>query len=622
MRLRITAVVLVCCAFTALTPTIAPAAPGTLRAQVKTRVATPPAVLYGTSGARKLGASGAYVAGGTRARAVLERKRGRRAVTVKRARIKRGRFSISWRVPGRAKSVTVRVRIMRGGRTLARGSWRSVRLTPKPAAPVRVPAPSRVVAAPPADGPGTLVLSGRTNITTGSTIAVGPGPQTPAGLIARATSVTRRGGQTIVQTVPATIVDAVPVGELEMLAPSKQLPEIASAAATPLRRRLADNFECSGGASAQAVVSVDANAGTKMDASWSPFKGVRTSFTASVSASARAEASISASGKCTLKETPLLASPLRFGTYAFSVAGIPITLTPEMNVKASGGIEANAAITTSARAGFSGTAGVKYENGFKPIGSFTTNADYTPPTLSANGHASIAVAPELFIRINGLAGPVVDVRTGLDLNADISKNPWWTLTAPVDVGAKLRLNVWKINKESERFSVYSTTLKIADAGGPLAPASPPPPVPQPAPQPSYPTPTLPAPDGSRLRAHMTWDTATDVDLYVWDDQGNMVYFGEQEAIPGAALLEDVIPGYGPEEFVEYSDYGRHYTYGVCMYNTRDEYDTTSVRLTITDPDGTQRGQDVQLDYDGEGIIVGDSPQGGGYTPDDGWCRSV
>ena len=40
---------------------------------------------------------------------------------------------------------------------------------------------------------------------------------------------------------------------------------------------------------------------------------------------------------------------------------------------------------------------------------------------------------------------------------------------------------------------------------------------------------------------MSWDTDSDIDLYTWDDQGDVLFYGEREGIPNAELIEDVIP---------------------------------------------------------------------------------
>jgi hypothetical protein len=129
-----------------------------------------------------------------------------------------------------------------------------------------------------------------------------------------------------------------------------------------------------------------------------------------------------------------------------------------------------------------------------------------------------------------------------------------------------------------------------------------------------------------VRAQAAWNTDADVDLYAWDEAGHLLYFGEREGIPGAELIEDVIPDEGvtvhdPEIFRELSTLGRRYTFGLCLYRGTP----TSVTLTVPhvpDPRGAPRTFPVNLDYEGDGAIVATSPEGPAYTPPPDWCRSV
>ena len=190
----------------------------------------------------------------------------------------------------------------------------------------------------------------------------------------------------------------------------------------------------------------------------------------------------------------------------------------------------------------------------------------------------------------------MDLQTGLELKANMDANPWWTLTAPFSLGVKLKADVWKLHAESDRFVVYNRPRQLASSGGPLF--RPPPPDP-----------------GPLTRAKLTWDTETDVDLHVWDEQGNHSYYSARDAIPGARLVEDIIPGYGPEYFEETGLKGRKLTYGICQYYG----DGAEATLTVTDPGGAQRTFNQSLYYDGDYALITTSPDGGGYTPPDDWC---
>ncbi len=138
----------------------------------------------------------------------------------------------------------------------------------------------------------------------------------------------------------------------------------------------------------------------------------------------------------------------------------------------------------------------------------------------------------------------------------------------------------------------------------------------PAPAPAPPVVTLPL-----TRATMSWNTDSDIDLYIWDDQGNLLFFGEREGILNAELVDDVIPlegedSHAPEIFRETAEPNRPYTFGICDYH-REGGDVT---LTVTDPNGTTRTFHRTLEYEGDSAVITMSPEGAGYSPPPEWCR--
>lgn len=57
------------------------------------------------------------------------------------------------------------------------------------------------------------------------------------------------------------------------------------------------------------------------------------------------------------------------------------------------------------------------------------------------------------------------------------------------------------------------------------------------------------PTDSSLRFVITWETdANDVDLHVYDSQGNHAYYGDKVLRSGGSLFADVTTGFGPECF--------------------------------------------------------------------------
>ena len=75
--------------------------------------------------------------------------------------------------------------------------------------------------------------------------------------------------------------------------------------------------------------------------------------------------------------------------------------------------------------------------------------------------------------LDGVGGPQIGVKGGLDFAVDTSANPWWTLTAPVSIEASLTAPA--LDLKSGSLTLFSHTFNIANAGGPLHPPPPPPP---------------------------------------------------------------------------------------------------------------------------------------------------
>lgn len=126
--------------------------------------------------------------------------------------------------------------------------------------------------------------------------------------------------------------------------------------------------------------------------------------------------------------------------------------------------------------------------------------------------------------------------------------------------------------------------------------------------------------GAMTRATLTWSTDdTDIDLHVWDAQGEHAWFSERDGIPGSMLTRDIVTGFGPESFVDRRPRGgRPLTYGVCYYSERGQ-GATRVQLRLTDPDGQQRTVHDVLTRQGQGTLLATSPDGSGFRPRPGWC---
>jgi ABC-2 type transport system ATP-binding protein len=430
-------------------------------------------------------------------------------------------------------------------------------------------------------------------------------------LLATILSKSSDGGNTQYVTTSAALPDVIPVGALDVAIDSNG----SGAASSELLKSsgalgdlLSKQVDCSAGAKLTASAKASMEAKVGLDASWGPFSGVKAKFTGSVTAGLSVGASVSGYGKCSAGPYQLSPTGIPLGAFTFTVGPVPVYVAVKGNAAVTASANATAEMSTSASASATASAGIKYDGGFRPFGGFTHTISQQAPKLTAAGSAQVNVNPRVDLLIYGVAGPRVDFNAGLKLSASNDANPWWKLTAPMDLGASLNLEAWKLHLSSGRLKVWSAEPVLAQADTTTTPDNPP-----------------GTPDNPLVRAQMDWNTDADIDLHIWDEDGNHTYFLDLMAIPDAALLEDIIPGYGPEIFQEFGDAGRKYTYGLCNYTDSD--DLTTAHLVVTDPGGATREFDRDLPYQ----KAATSPIPAGATPTAGtrprsteierWARS-
>lgn len=570
------------------------------------------AVVYGVGAKHTLYASGTLSRAPKGAVVSLQTRSGKRITTRAHRKLATGRIALSWRYPKPARSLRVRVRVTARHRhrttTVSTGRWRTLRLSrTTPTLTVAPVAPASVTAVPPAGQPGTVQLAGPANVSVGQVIAVAPEPQAPDGLLAKVTSVTQDAtGSTFAETVPATLPEVVPTGAMDIRIPRTAL-ELGGVGAggraharSALGSQLSQAFSCTNGIEMKAGAEASLSAGVDLSASWHwglpPSVEVR--FEGDVTARAKVNASVNAEATCSLAPTALLSQPISLGTYTFSVGPVPVVVRPQAQLYLSASGTVHGGVATSAETSISATAGVQSDHGqFKPFGKLSPTLHFTPPTVDAAATIQAAVAPTLDVLLYGVAGPRIDLSAGLKLQAEPTARPWWRLTAPMSLGAQLRMDVLKLS--SPRYTVWSAEPELAVAPG------------------SGPSGAGGGLTGPTTRARIGWDTAADVDLHVWDLAGHHTYYHALDAIPGARLVRDIIPGFGPEEFIEESSLGRTFTFGLCLFNGSG----ATVQMDVTDVNGAQRHFTHILSGTKDAALITVSPAGAGYVPPAGWCSS-
>lgn len=596
-------------------------------AHAKTAVSTG----YAQVGNRAIGANVLVKSAPGKARIVIETKRfGRGARNRARSSSKRlrksGRQYLRITAPRGVKTVIVRVRVTvrsRRGKTktVAKGRWEKIRFSKsgRTAKVARVRLSDITdLTAPTGESSGELSVRGgsASRIRRGRVVAMGITSRTPYGMLARVTSVSSSSNGRVATLEPASISDVVPAGAIDL---TMSADPVARVSATQSSQRTKSILDCSASRTATATALAEVSAGLSLSAGWTGggwFKMPKLTADATGMVQARLEGSISLDGEASCELTPqtLFPSPVRLAAFTVWVGmpPVPVPVVIEGQVTLTGSAKASGSLSAGISANASASAGVRYSGGnFVPHSSFIKSFNAQPPTVRGTGEARVDLSPSLSVRLAGAAGPDIDLTGGLKLSGDLSAQPgqpWWTLTAPLSLGAKFRFDLWLIHAESPRYTMWEEEPVILQADSSTgAPGS------QIIDEGNSPDPLPPG-----VRTRLTWDSDTDVDLHTWNQYGAHSYFNDLNAIDGGYLDQDVIPGYGPETFYETDPaLGNQFTFGVCQYSGVNSNGTVDVR----DPSGNTRRYAVVLRGTKAAALLTTSPPGGApyidYDAD--WC---
>jgi hypothetical protein len=449
------------------------------------------ALPYGAAAGRRQTISG-HANATTPGHIVIERKSGARWRVLSEIAFRAGShtFRVTWTGPPRTENLKLRVALRQDGRDTATTRARTVRVT-KFEKPVVLAAKSVTSASLTATG-GTLHLSGPVTLQSGAPVAVGVTPATPDGYLGIVTAVaSAAGGTTVVTTRRATLEEAVPQGSLTVtLSPTAALAagvnasSVLNPARTAASNDIAKTLICTSGGSASITGSLSASFGATFTAGWNLLEGAHAALGATATLTAKLALSAKAAASCTLSSTPILPEPIKLPAITVGVVGFPVVVIPEVQFYVDASASVGAALTTSAMASLTATAGIGYKDG-APSAYLSGHKHlyYQLPHLTGTAQAGAHVTAMLTLSVYGLGGPEASIKTGLDLIANTSSTPWWTLTSPLDISAGLTIPVLAINADA---NLYTRTF-------PLASATTPPTTPTPKPKPTTEPTTKPTP---------------------------------------------------------------------------------------------------------------------------------
>jgi hypothetical protein len=390
-------------------------------------------------------------------------------------------FALSWVAPSSQAGARVRVRVRARKQTVqeskahqivffSAGNTRRTDNVPGTATPLETPPPQVKVTAIspdqvlslPSGGDNALIFAGTPSLSPGDFLTAPPGPNTPSGFLLKVLGSTVIGGQTQVQTEPASLFEAVPDGSIEA-----DLGDLASA--TPLNadartfsralRAAAVNGDTnvpidqhvSCGASAEMNLSgsLDASLAPHLDLQWHKKFGIPTgidhaSATVDANLSADAQAGVSAAASCELEEVTLLDPKW---TVVIEVGPVPVPVTIDVPIKASASASASGSIQVSADASMQGSLGIQYDEGdVSGVKSLTKNASVTH-SVEAQAELQARIGPGIGIEagwdvpvLGELAATAgVDISSGLKLTYEPGESPPGKLCVPLTATGQMSL---------------------------------------------------------------------------------------------------------------------------------------------------------------------------------------
>jgi uncharacterized protein YfaP (DUF2135 family) len=101
--------------------------------------------------------------------------------------------------------------------------------------------------------------------------------------------------------------------------------------------------------------------------------------------------------------------------------------------------------------------------------------------------------------------------------------------------------------------------------------------------------------GRNVKVLLTWDTPTDVDLWVIDPKGEKCYYGHPSTAAGGNLDVDVTTGYGPETFTMAKSMPGNYSVQAQYYSSNGN-PVTRVTIYVVLNEGTPKEERRQFQF--------------------------
>ncbi|MBI2668536.1 hypothetical protein HYX14_01710 [Candidatus Woesearchaeota archaeon] len=311
----------------------------------------------------------------------------------------------------------------------------------------------------------------------GDVIAAGVSDKAPYGLLRKVSSTQTSGNKIVVKTTPATLEDAIEKGSFSgSIALTQDFGQTSGA--------LSGFGQKQGASSAdlfnldidfdnkdlyQGIVTLDggltANVGMEFDLDLDYFKIKKVRY--SIVGEEELNLKLTADLKSEIHKESKPIEPIKFAPVTFFIGPVPVVVVPKLTVTfgvdAGGEVAAESSLTQTLDL----EVGIEYASGaWKPIKTVNKDFSFDPPLITvANGMVEVYTKPELGVDLYDVAGPYVRVRASSKAEMDVTANPWWEISAGLEVLVGADFTVFGKSLASFEKKAHATSKVLASADG-------------------------------------------------------------------------------------------------------------------------------------------------------------
>lgn len=153
-----------------------------------------------------------------------------------------------------------------------------------------------------------------------------------------------------------------------------------------------------------------------------------------------------------------------FNPITVMIGPVPVVILSVLTVYVGVDGSVHVGVTTGVTQEAELTAGLQYADDiWSPVSDFSNQFYYNPPILSADLDLKGYAGAQLSLLLYGMVGPYAEVNAYLELEADVSETPWWSLYGGLEVPVGVKVEVLGHSIANYEAVPISYTLLLAQA---------------------------------------------------------------------------------------------------------------------------------------------------------------